>query len=123
MPARQADPPPAPAGPLAASLAGEFALQDGQLEEAARGYLAAARAANDPVLAERATRIALLAGDDVLLREAYEAWTAMAPAGGDMQRTVAATLALRSGDRRPRARRCARCWPTNRKAGRTCSRR
>ena len=66
VPARQADPPPAPADPLAASLAGEFALQDGQLEEAARGYLVAARAANDPVLAERATRIALLAGDDVV---------------------------------------------------------
>ena len=98
--AQPADPPAAPADPLAASLAGEFALQDGQLEEAARGYLAAARAANDPVLAERATRIALLAGDDALLREAYDAWIAMAPAGGDMQRTVAATLALRSGDRR-----------------------
>ena len=54
VPARQADPPHAPADPLAASLAGEFALQDGQLEEAARGYLVAARAANDPVLAERA---------------------------------------------------------------------
>ena len=49
--------------PLEASIAGEFALQAGQLPEAARQYLQAARSASDPVLAERATRIALLAKD------------------------------------------------------------
>lgn len=98
--ARAADPPPAPVDPLASSIAGEFALQDGQLGEAAREYLAAARAAGDPVLAERAARIALLAGDDALLREAYAAWVGLAPGGSEMQRTVAATLALRSGDKR-----------------------
>src|SRR5690606_16417391 len=38
--------------PLEASLAGEFALQGGLLPEAARHYLDAARAAQDPVLAE-----------------------------------------------------------------------
>jgi tetratricopeptide (TPR) repeat protein len=94
------DPPAAPVDPLASSIAGEFALQDGHLHVAAREYLAAARAASDPVLAERAARIALLAGDDVLLREAYQAWVGLAPGGSEMQRTVAATLALRAGDKR-----------------------
>ncbi len=92
--------PPAPVDPLEASLAGEFALQAGQLPEAARRYLQAARAANDPVLAERATRIALLADDDALARDAYAAWRRMAPDGGSAQRMVAASLALRDGNRR-----------------------
>ena len=92
--------PPAPVDPLEASLAAEFALQAGQLPEAARSYLAAARAASDPVLAERATRIALLADDDALARDAYAAWTRLAPDGGTDQRMVAASLALRDGNKR-----------------------
>ena len=63
-----------PQDPLEASIAGEFALQAGQLPEAARQYLQAARAASDPVLAERATRIALLANEDALARESYGLW-------------------------------------------------
>ena len=58
----------APVDPLEASIAGEFALQAGQLGDAARRYLQAARSASDPVLAERATRIALLANEDALAR-------------------------------------------------------
>lgn len=100
--ATQAAPPAvaAPADPLEASLAGEFALQAGQLPDAARHYLAAARAAEDPVLAERATRIALLADDDALAGDAFGTWTRLAPAGGNAQRMVAATLALRAGRKR-----------------------
>src|SRR6478609_7517954 len=51
-------------GPLAATMAGEFALQAGKLDDAARWYLEAARTSRgDAGLAERATRIALLADD------------------------------------------------------------
>ena len=93
-------PPQLPVDPLEATLAGEFALQAGQLPDAARHYLAAARAAADPVLAERATRIALLADEDALARDAYAMWTRLAPDGGNAQRMVAAGLALRAGNKR-----------------------
>lgn len=86
--------------PLEASLAGEFALQGGLLPEAARHYLDAARAAQDPVLAERATRIALLADEDALARGAYDTWQALAPQPSLEARMVAASLALRAGDKR-----------------------
>ena len=86
--------------PLEASLAGEFALQGGLLPEAARHYLDAARAAQDPVLAERATRIALLADEDALAREAYRIWQMLAPQPGLESRMVAASLALRAGSKR-----------------------
>lgn len=72
--------------PMEASLVGEFALQAGQLPEAARQYLQAARSASDPVLAERATRIALLADEDTLARDAFNTWQSLAPEGGDAQR-------------------------------------
>ncbi|MDE2408477.1 MAG: tetratricopeptide repeat protein [Xanthomonadaceae bacterium] len=87
------------ADPLEASLAGEFALQSGQLPEAARHYLEAAQAAQDPVLAERATRIALLADEDALARQGYALWHALAPAHSQAERMVAASLALRAGQR------------------------
>ena len=90
----------AAADPMEASLQGEFALQSGQLGEAARHYLAAARAADDPVLAERATRIALLADEDALARDAYATWVRLAPDVNQSQRMVAASLALRSGQKR-----------------------
>lgn len=86
--------------PLEASIAGEFALQAGQLPEAARQYLRAARAADDPVLAERATRIALLANEDALARESYSLWQSLAPRQTAPRQAVAATLALRAGDKR-----------------------
>ena len=89
-----------PQDPLEASIAGEFALQAGQLPQAARQYLQAARAANDPVLAERATRIALLANEDALARESYGLWQSLAPRQTAQRQAVAATLALRAGDRR-----------------------
>lgn len=90
----------ASADPLEASLAGEFALQGGQLPEAARHYLDAARAARDPVLAERAMRIALLADQDALARRAWDVWRQLAPQPGSDQRMLAASLALRAGEKR-----------------------
>src|SRR5690606_40855944 len=66
---------------LGATMAGEFALQAGRLDEAAGWYLDAARAAGDEDagLAERATRIALLGKDDRTAAAALELWRERAP--------------------------------------------
>ena len=80
-------------------LTAEFALQAGRLDEAARAYLAAARATDDVVLAERATRIALLAKDDAVAAEALKLWRGHAD-GGLSLLAAEATLALRLGDER-----------------------
>lgn len=80
-------------------MAGEFALQAGQLEEAARWYLQAARAADDAGLAERATRIALLANADASAAEALKLWKQRAPRSLAM-RAAEATLSLRRNDAR-----------------------
>lgn len=86
-----------PEDTLAPLMAGEFALQSGQLEDAARWYLEAARAAGDDVpLAERATRIAILANDDARAAEALSLWRARAPESLGM-RSASASLALRAG--------------------------
>jgi len=86
-----------PADALGPLLAGEFALQSGQLEEAARWYLEAARGASDDVpLAERATRIAILANDDAVAGRALALWRERAPESPAM-RAASATLALRGG--------------------------
>jgi len=92
---------------LTTVMAGEFALQAGQLPDAARWYLDAARRDDDDAgLAERATRIALLAKDDVRDAEAIKLWRARSP------RTLAlrgaeATLALRRGQARAARRELA----------------
>lgn len=79
------------------TLAGEFALQAGDIDSAARWYLQAARSASgDAGLAERATRIALLANDDRIAAESLALWKARAPRTLAM-RGVEATLALRQG--------------------------
>jgi tetratricopeptide (TPR) repeat protein len=77
-------------------LVGEFALQAGRLDEAAEAYLEAAKAADDSALAERATRIALLAKDDARAAEALALWHRL---GGDTAalRSADAMLALRRG--------------------------
>jgi len=82
---------------LAPVMAGEFALQAGQLPEAARWYLQAARAEDDAGLAERATRIALLANEDARARDALALWRERAPQSMAM-RGAEVALALRSGD-------------------------
>ena len=91
---------PAPARPddaMTQTLAGEFALQAGQIDEAARWYLQAARSAGDDAgLAERATRIALLANDSRIAADAFALWKARAPRTLAM-RGAEATLAMRQG--------------------------
>ncbi len=98
--AAPAPPNAAPPDPLEASLVGEFALQAGQLPEAAQRYFDAARAAQDPVLAERATRIAYLAGADALAGSALELWQSLVPRDLPAMHAMAASLALRAGQRR-----------------------
>ena len=80
-------------------LAGEFALQSGKLDEAARWYLDAARSAQDMALAERATRIALLAKDDTRAGEALALWRRLGGSGHGLT-AAEATLALRQGKER-----------------------
>jgi len=86
-----------PAPVLEGTMAGEFALQAGQLDQAARWYLDAARASEDAGLAERATRIALLANDDTRAAEGLALWRARAP-GSLAVHAADATLALRRDD-------------------------
>jgi tetratricopeptide (TPR) repeat protein len=87
-------------GTLTATIAGEYALQAGRLDEASDWYLKAARAAEgDPGLAERATRIALLANQDGEAAEALALWRKRAP-GSLAMRGADATLALRRSDAR-----------------------
>jgi predicted Zn-dependent protease len=91
-------------GLLTATLAGEYALQAGRLDEASDWYLKAAHASEDDAgLAERATRIALLANQDARAADALALWKRRAPDSLAM-RGAEATLALRRGDAR-RARR------------------
>jgi tetratricopeptide (TPR) repeat protein len=79
------------------TMAGEFALQAGEIDDAARWYLQAARSADgDAGLAERATRIALLANDNRIAADALSLWKARAPHTLAM-RAAEATLALRQG--------------------------
>ena len=86
-----------PAPVLEGTMAGEFALQAGQLDQAARWYLDAAQASEDAGLAERATRIALLANDDTRAAEGLALWRARAP-GSLAVHAADATLALRRDD-------------------------
>jgi tetratricopeptide (TPR) repeat protein len=90
-----------PAGDtVEATIAGEFALQAGKLDEAARWYLDAAKASDgDAGLADRASRIALLADDDARAGEALELWRARAPQSLAL-RAAEVTLALRRDDER-----------------------
>ena len=86
--------------PLEPVLAGEFSLQAGKLADAARWYLQAAQAeAGDVGLAERATRIAMLAGDDTRAGQALALWAKRDPSSLAVRGTRA-SLALRQGDTR-----------------------
>lgn len=81
-------------------LAGEFALQAGQLADASRWYLQAANASpGDAGLAERATRIAMLANDSTAAAQALALWRQRAPESLAM-RSAEAALALRNGNLR-----------------------
>src|SRR5690606_3046491 len=61
------------------ALRGEIALGAERLEEAAAHFLEAARLADDPSLAERATRIAYESGHQDLGLEAARRWLELAP--------------------------------------------
>ncbi|MEO6137143.1 MAG: tetratricopeptide repeat protein [Luteimonas sp.] len=89
---------PRPDGVLTSTLAGEFALQAGKLDDAARWYLQAARTADgDAGLAERATRLALLANDDARAATAIALWRQRAPNALSLH-AAEATLSLRRHD-------------------------
>lgn len=78
-------------------LAGELAVQRGNREVAAREYVAALAYSNDAELAQRATRVALFAGETERAYTAAKAWTVADPKSFDAQKT-AARLALRNGE-------------------------
>lgn len=90
----------AAAASLTPVLAGEFSLQAGKLADAAHWYLQAAReGAGDVGLAERATRIAMLADDEASAAQALALWAQRDP-GSLAVRGTRASLALRQGDAR-----------------------
>lgn len=83
--------------PIGDVMAGEFALQQGDLATAARHYVLAARMSDDPGIAGRAARIALLADEPALAGRALLRWRALAPESPAM-RASAIRLALRQGE-------------------------
>ncbi|GAB2671693.1 tetratricopeptide repeat protein [Arenimonas aestuarii] len=86
-----------PADVLEPVMAGEFALQAGDFAQAAGHYLRAAEGSRDPGLAERAARIALLAGQPEPAAAAIARWRELSP--GSLPAAAAAIqLALDLGD-------------------------
>lgn len=69
------------------------------MNEAAESYLQAARAAADPVLAERATTIALVARQDAVAADSLALWRKLG-GQGSVYAAAEATLSLRRGDER-----------------------
>ena len=80
---------------LRETLAGEFATQEGRLKDAARAYLNAAEAADDGALAERATRLALLADEDALAKQALVIWKRNPTSNAETREMAELSLALR----------------------------
>ena len=86
-----------PADVLEPVMAGEFALQAGDFAQAAGHYLRAAEGSRDPGLAERAARIALLAGQPGPAAAAISRWRELSP--GSLPAAAASIqLALDLGD-------------------------
>lgn len=77
-------------------LVADLASRRGDLETALQGYMASARATRDPRVAERATRVALYAGQDELALQAVQRWLELAPDQREAH-SVAARLYLRRG--------------------------
>tara|TARA_R110002020_G_scaffold37399_3_gene112906 strand:- start:1289 stop:2944 length:1656 start_codon:yes stop_codon:yes gene_type:complete len=78
-------------------MAGEFALQAGDFAQAAGHYLRAAEGSRDPGLAERAARIALMAGQPDAAAAAISRWRELSP--GSLPAAAASIqLALDLGD-------------------------
>jgi tetratricopeptide (TPR) repeat protein len=78
-------------------LVGEIAGQRGQLSLSVSHYLHAARLSRDPQVAERATRIALVAGDAKTGLEAARLWVGLQP-DNNKAHQVLAVLLLRTGE-------------------------
>jgi hypothetical protein len=72
-------------------LVGDIALQRGAPALAARAYYEAARDAQDPLLARRATEVALFARQRDLALEAAKLWQKLDP-GADRAKQMVATL-------------------------------
>jgi tetratricopeptide (TPR) repeat protein len=70
-------------------LVGDIALQRGDANLAARAYLEAAREAQDPRLARRATEVALFARQRSLALEAAKLWQALDPSAERAKQMVA----------------------------------
>ncbi len=85
---------------LQALMEGEFALQEGRFDAAAEAYVVAAEASDDPTLAERAARVALLAKHEALSERALRRWGELDPKSG-IARQLGAVLALRRGEVEP----------------------
>lgn len=78
-------------------MAGELAGSRGDLAQAATEYVAAARLSPDPAIAERATRIALVADREDLALAAAERWQKLTPGSLEARQAVG-LLSLRRGD-------------------------
>lgn len=76
-------------------LVGETAIQRGLRRQAAEAYVEALEYSDDPELAQRATRIALFAGEPKLAYRAALAWSQADPNNLDAHKT-AARMALRT---------------------------
>src|SRR6266851_5307818 len=72
-------------------LVGDIALQRGEPGLAARAFYEAARDAEDPALARRATEVALFARQRALALESARLWMRLDP-GAERARQLAATL-------------------------------
>src|SRR6187401_2070068 len=64
-------------------LAAEFALQSGHFAEAAKAFDRATTVSDDPAIAERATRVALMARDLEQAERNLARWQRLAPGSAD----------------------------------------
>ncbi len=94
-PAAQSDQPPGDA--IYDVLVGEIAGQRGQWPIAATHYLHAAQTTHSPAIAERATRVAFLAGDTKAGLEAARLWLTLQPNNNEAHQSLAILL-LRNGE-------------------------
>ncbi len=78
-------------------LVAEIAGQRNQLNISVENYLDLARTTRDPLLASRATRIAVYARDDAAAKEAAHLWAEVDPGNSDAHQ-VLAVIAVREGD-------------------------
>ncbi|MEE8234158.1 MAG: tetratricopeptide repeat protein, partial [Gammaproteobacteria bacterium] len=78
-------------------LVAEFAGQRNQLDISVENYLDLARTTRDPLLASRATRIAVYARNDAAAREAAHLWAEVDPGNVDAHQ-VLVVMAIREGN-------------------------